>query len=85
MPQTPETRIRAQYLALKAAYYADDNLAELWMRLARQWKRPIREIKLICGYRKPGTTYLCRCEWCESCPARITSGWMCQGCRRDNH
>lgn len=50
MTQTPEDRIRAQYRgAKKRIDYRRDGLPTLWLRLARQWKRPVREIKQICG------------------------------------
>lgn len=50
MPQTPEDRIRAQYRAEKRYVTPNGGLPRLWMRLARQWKRPVKEIKAICGY-----------------------------------
>lgn len=51
MSQTPEDRIRAQYKAEKPSYYRDGYpISWLFMALARKWKRPVREIKRICGY-----------------------------------
>ncbi len=52
MPQAPEDRIRAQYRAGKKRLdYRNEGLPTLWLRLAQQWQRPVREIKRICGYR----------------------------------
>lgn len=46
--QTPEDRIRRQYRAKRRTIHLNDYpVSWLWMGLARQWKRPIREIKRI--------------------------------------
>lgn len=54
MPQTPEDRIRRQYKAHRHSSWTHEyGLGWLFLNLARQWKRPIREIKLIVGRTKP--------------------------------
>lgn len=48
MSQTPEIRIRLQYRAhRRSSWVYEHGRASLFLSLARQWKRPIREIKLI--------------------------------------
>lgn len=43
-----ERRIRAQFRAEKKRIdYSNDGLPTLYLRLARQWKRPVQEIKRI--------------------------------------
>jgi len=49
MAQTSEDRIKRQYKALRKDPYANEyGVSWMWMRLARQWKRPVQEIKKIC-------------------------------------
>ena len=51
--QTSEDRIRRQFKSLKKLYYSEDeSISAVWVRLARQWNRPIREIKEIVGYKQ---------------------------------
>ena len=48
MSSKPEDRIRRQFRASKGGYYREGfPISALWLRLARQWRRPIREIKAI--------------------------------------
>lgn len=47
----PEDRIRAHFKGLKKRWdFRRDGLPGIWMLLARQWKRPVRDIKNIVGY-----------------------------------
>lgn len=48
MSQTPEIRIRLQYKAMRRSRFAYEyGVGALRLSLARQWKRPVREIKKI--------------------------------------
>ncbi len=48
MPQTPEIRIRLQFKAhRRSPWVREYGIGSLYLRLARQWKRPIKEIKRI--------------------------------------
>lgn len=50
MTTTTEDRIRAHHRALRKRWdYRTSGLPDLWLFLARYWRRPIREIKAICG------------------------------------
>lgn len=54
MSQTPEARIRLQYQALrrresgKWGLVHERGVGAMWLLLARQWRRPVQEIKRIC-------------------------------------
>lgn len=49
--QTETDRIRAQFKGMKKRRdFRDSGLPGIWMHLARQWQRPVREIKNIVGY-----------------------------------
>lgn len=49
MGQTPEIRIRKQYKKLRRSYWTYEyGIGAMWLTLARQWKRPVQEIKRIC-------------------------------------
>jgi hypothetical protein len=53
MPQTPEDRIRLQYKALRRSRATYEfGTGWMWLRLARQWKRPVQEIKQVVGKKK---------------------------------
>lgn len=53
MPQTPEDRIRLQYKALRRSRATGEfGTGWMWLRLARQWKRPVQEIKQVVGKKK---------------------------------
>lgn len=48
MSQTPEIRIRLQYKALRRSKFTyEHGKGRLFLSLARQWKRPVQEIKKI--------------------------------------
>lgn len=48
MAQTPEIRIRLQYRAMRrSSFVREFGVSSMWMALARQWKRPVREIKRL--------------------------------------
>lgn len=48
MAQTPEIRIRLQYKAMRRTSWVHEwGVGSLWLALARQWKRPVQEIKRI--------------------------------------
>lgn len=48
MSQTPEDRIRLQHKAMRRGRFVSEyGVSAMWMSLARQWKRPIQEIKRI--------------------------------------
>lgn len=49
MTQTPETRIRLQYKGMRRRHVVHEwGVGWMWLQLARQWKRPVQEIKRIC-------------------------------------
>jgi len=53
MPQTPEDRIRLQYKSLRrSGAIGEFGTGWMWLRLARQWKRPVQEIKRVVGKKK---------------------------------
>lgn len=46
--QTPERRIYLQYRALRRSHFTYEyGVGRLWLALARQWERPVQEIKAI--------------------------------------
>lgn len=48
-----DRRIRAHYKAAKISVFRwnkNGTMSDVWMRLARRWKRPVREIKNIVHY-----------------------------------
>jgi hypothetical protein len=48
MSQTPEIRIRLHYRAIKRRWGRDlGSKGQMFMHLARWWKRPVQEIKKI--------------------------------------
>jgi hypothetical protein len=48
MSQTPEIRIRLQFRARRRSSWVHENgIGWLYLALARQWKRPVQEIKRI--------------------------------------
>lgn len=48
MTQTPEDRIRRQYKAARKRIDPRlESVGPLWLQIARQWKRPVQEIKRI--------------------------------------
>lgn len=48
MSQTPEIRIRLQYRARRRSRWTYEyGRGSLFLSLARQWKRPVQEIKKI--------------------------------------
>jgi hypothetical protein len=55
--QSREDRIRKQFKALKGRdhHFHDGDTAQIFMRLARQWKLPIVEIKRIVNYKGAAT------------------------------
>ena len=54
MSQTPEIRIRLHYRALKRRWdFGRYTKAQLFLSLARRWKRPIRDIKKIVRGEEP--------------------------------
>lgn len=54
--QGPEGRIRSQYQAMRrSSLWHEHGVGHLWLSLARQWKRPVQEIKRIVRSRSTGT------------------------------
>jgi hypothetical protein len=72
---TEEQRIRKQYRALRRQWgkwdYRDYDFSLHWLNMARQWKRPVQEIKRICAPNSPYTGNVRTYVECPDCHVQV--------------